>query len=415
MKQRIASFGILLQIAFRLLTSGRAWRLGVTGWISLIGIVLGVAFLAVSMSVMSGFEETLQRSLSDATGDLQIFRLRQTSVSTSDFKKQIEEWTPELVASARFLSAEGVLAHKGRVHGAFLQGIDPEDLNKVLHLKGRIQSGDLGFYDGEVPRTLIGRGVADLFGLRPGDKFKLLVPLPSEYDPHEFRRKLGTYEVAGILELGKYEYDERMIIMPIAALQRLADVGDRESGLILRLKDRGKAREVSYRLSENLGVGYRVRDWRDINENIFEAVELERVIVFFVILVIVIASSFNVATALYVSVIQRYPELGILKAMGVSPRMMIVVLCAQGFFLGLFGCLIGLGLGFLFGMAFEWAETHLGILPASVYKIAHIEVVFRPQDVFMIVLVTLVICVVATLAPARQGAKLSPIEGLRYE
>lgn len=406
---------VLAEIAFRLLTSGKKWRLGLTGWISITGIILGVAFLTVSMAVMSGFTETLQKSLSDVSGDVQIFKLRPNLEGAENLPARVAKKVPELVASARFLSAEGMLAHQGRVHGVFLQGINPADLNRVLDLSTRVRSGDLKMAADEVPRVLIGKGVAEFFNLKAGDQFRLLVPLASDYDPHEFRRKVGTFQVAGIMELGKYEYDERMIIMPMESLQKLADVGDKDSGLILKLKDRKKAREVSYRLSEELGVGYRVRDWRDINENIFDAVELERVIVFFVILVIVIASSFNVATSLYVNVIQRYPEIAILKAMGVSTRKMVFILCAQGFFLGLFGCLIGLFLGFLLGLGFEWAEVHLGILPASVYRIAYVEVSFEWRDFLSLTLITLLICVIATLAPARQGAKLSPVEGLRYE
>ncbi len=405
----------LAEIAFRLLTSGKRYKLGLTGWISVTGIILGVACLSVSMAVMSGFVETLQKSLSDVTGDVQVFKLRTVVGPADEFNQKIAKMVPDLVAQGRFLSVEGVLAHQGRVHGAFLQGLEPAQIGKILNLSGRVKVGELKLEDGPIPKVLIGKGLAEVFGLKPGDKFRLLVPLPSEFDPHEFRRKVGQFEVAGVMELGKYEYDERMIIMPLTSLQKLADVGDKDSGLILKLKDSNRARKVSNDLNHDLGVGFRARDWRDINENIFEAVELERVIVFFVIMVIVVASAFNVATSLYVSVIQRYPEIGILKAMGVSSRKMVFVLCAQGFFMGLFGCGAGLTLGLALGYFFEWAEVHLGILPQSVYRIAHIELSFRLADTVTIVVVTLFICVIATLAPARRGARLSPVEGLRYE
>lgn len=413
----------LFEIAYRLLKRGRGLGLDLTGWISLAGLILGVACLTVSMAVMSGFEKTLRESLSDVTGHLQVFKFRATNEDSAKVREQIQQIVPELQAMTRFLSVEGVLAHQGRIQGVLMQGLDENEAWKVLNLEKRLVAGELKIENAadnsgknsNLPKVLIGKGVAETFGLKPGDSFRLLVPLPSEFDPQEFKRKLGVFEVAGIVELGKFEYDQRMVMMPIQELQKLADVGARDSGLILKLDDGLKARPISFRLSEQLGIGFRVRDWRDINENIFEAVEIERLVVFFVILVIVIAASFNVATSLYVNVVQRYPEIGILKALGVSPRQMVALLCLQGLALGIIGCTAGLGLGFILGYIFEWAQTNLGLLPASVYKISHIELDFRAQDIAVISVVTLVICLVATLAPARQGAKLSPVEGLRYE
>lgn len=415
MKRFFVESGALLEIAYRLLRRGRHFGLDLTGWISLAGLILGVACLTVSMAVMSGFEKTLRTSLSDVTGHVQVFRFRVNSGEPDQLIEKVKKIAPEVQAATRFLSVEGVLAHAGRIQGVFMQGLDENEAWKVLNLDKRLLQGSLTLEGGKIPKVLVGKGVAETFNLKPGDTFRLLVPLPSEFDPQEFKRKLGVFEVAGVVELGKYEYDQRMIMMPIKELQKLADVGHRDSGLILRLDDGLKARPVSFRISDQLGTGFRVRDWRDINENIFAAVEIERLVVFFVILIIVIAASFNVATSLYVNVVQRYPEIGILKALGVSPRKMVLILCLQGIVLGIIGCLMGLGTGVLLGYVFEWAQVHLGLLPASVYKVSHIELDFRPQDIGLIFVVTLIICGLATLAPARQGSKLSPVEGLRYE
>lgn len=419
-RERLVSWSAFFEIAYRLLRRGRRFGLDFTGWISLAGLVLGVACLTVSMAVMSGFERTLRESLSDVTGHIQIFRYRVQGEDGLKFLERVKGLEPNIVGATRFLSAEGVLAHSGRIQGVFMQGLDEDQAWSVLNLHSRLQSGSLEMSskvsaESPHPRVLIGKGVAAIFSLKPGDIFRLLVPLPNEFDPQEFKRKVEIFQVAGIVEMGKFEYDQRMIIMPIRSLQRLVDVGDRDSGLILRLKNGLEARRVNFNLSEALGAGYRVRDWRDINENIFEAVEIERLAVFFVILVIVIAASFNVATSLYVNVVQRYPDIGILKALGVSPRRMVLLLCLQGFALGVMGCFGGLGLGVILGALFEWGQTHLGLIPASVYKITHVELDYRWLDVLSIVTVTLIISTLATLAPARQGAKLSPVEGLRYE
>lgn len=406
----------LFEIAFRLIRGRAGKTLDVTSLISISGLILGVACLTVTMAVMSGFQKTLQQALSDTTGHIQIFKFRMSQETIEELKERVAKVVPELKAQTRFLSVEGVLAHQGQVQGVFLQGLEPEEQNQVLNLEGRILDGEFNLKsDGPVAPALLGKVLAERFRLKPGDKFRLLVPQASEFDPNEFKRKVAQFQVAGILELGKYEYDERMILLPISALQKLSEVGMKESGLILRVENPDQARAISTRLGEELGTGYRVRDWRDINENIFEAVELEKVVLFFVILVIVVASSFNVATSLYVHIVQRYPDIAVLKALGVSPRKMWILLSAQGLILGAVGCVGGIIFGFILGYVFEWAQKHLGIIPQEIYRIGHVTLSFKFWDLLLISLTTLLICLVATLAPARKGARQSPVEGLRYE
>ena len=136
---------------------------------------------------------------------------------------------------------------------------------------------------------------------------------------------------------------------------------------------------------------------------------------FFVILTIVVASSFNVATSLYVHIVPRYPEIAVLKSIGISPRKMLVLLSMQGLILGAAGCVGGILTGIVLGYIFEWAQVHLGIVPQEIYRIGHINLSFRFLDLIMVSVTTLFICLVATLAPALKGARQSPVEGLRYE
>lgn len=415
-----AEWATIFEIAYRLIrgrasAGGSKKSMDITSLISIAGLVLGVACLTVTMAVMSGFENTLQTALSDTTGHVQIYKFKMSNEKIEALQERVKKIVPELKGMTRFLSVEGVLAHQGKVQGVFLQGIDPAEQGKVLNLSPRLISGEFKFENAEIAPVLVGKVVAERFGLKPGDKIRLLVPQPSEFDPHEFKRKVGVFFVAGVLELGKYEYDERMILLPLEALQKISEVGTKESGLILKLGDAGQARPVANRLGEELGTGFRVRDWRDINENIFQAVELEKVVLFFVILIIVVASSFNVATSLYVHIVQRYPEIAVLKSIGISPQKMLVLLSMQGLILGAAGCIGGIITGVFLGFLFEWAQVHLGIVPQEIYRIGHINLSFKFWDLIMVSCTTMVICLVATLAPAIKGARQSPVEGLRYE
>lgn len=404
------------ELSLRLLRGQGLARLGLTGWISLVGLTLGVACLVVSMAVVSGFERTLQRSVSDVTGHVQVLRAMVGRPSDNDLAEKVKAIEPDFVAATRVLWVESVAAARGKITGVLMQGLDTSQTSEVLRLESHLREGEIRLEEKDgIPSALIGKGLAEKFALKTGDQFRIVVPLMSELDPNSFRRNVGVFRVTGILDLGKYEFDERLVLTSLVAAQKIADVGDRDSGILVRLNDHEKARASAALLSRQLGPGYRVRDWRELNENIFEAVKIERVVIFFVILIIVLAAAFNVSSSLFISVIQRYPEIGILKAMGMRPRDLVAIFSLQGLMLGLIGCLGGFLLGGVLCVAFWLGEKSFELLPGSVYKLDHIDLVIRFWDVSAIFAVTLLICGLATLAPARQGARLTAVEGLRYE
>lgn len=157
-----------------------------------------------------------------------------------------------------------------------------------------------------------------------------------------------------------------------------------------------------------------IRDWRDVNENLFDAVEIERVVIFFVILIIVIVAAFNISATLYVSVVQRNSDIAILKTLGVSRKQILKIFTLQGVFLGLVGVLLGLVLGMILCQLFMVLQNQFELIPGSVYKIDSIIIKIRMIDVFAITLATLVISFLATLAPALRSSRLTVVEGLRY-
>lgn len=385
-----------------------------TAWISFSGLILGVACLVVSMAVMSGFESTLKKSVADVTGHL---RLRKSAIEKVDWGSvfdKIKELEPDAEASLQYAYMEGVLAGSGMLTGVLLQGVQENQVLKVLNLDSRMIAGEFKLTSEAEPKVLIGKGLASQFRLKPGDTFRVVFPLSTEIDPTQFRRKIATFRVSGILDLGKKEFDDRMVISSLATAQKLAE-NDRSSGLLVRLKDIDKAREIGFRLSRELGPAYQISDWREINENLFEAVQIERVVVFFVILVIIIAAAFNVSSTLFINVLKRYPDIGVLKTLGFSQKKIIQLFSLQGLMMGFLGVFLGMILGWILCGVFSWAEVHYSLIPTSVYKLDRIDLNVRPIDLLAISVSTLVICLIATLAPALRGARLSVVEGIRHE
>ncbi|XGC82089.1 FtsX-like permease family protein [Bdellovibrio bacteriovorus] len=405
----------LAWIAWRLLIS-RKTLFGGSAPLSMLGLILGVAALVASMAVMSGFESTLKHAMADVSGHAQVVKRSRFVDDWKELEDRIKVAEPTLESSTRFVFIEAVLAHSGKISGVLIQGVDKDRVSRVLNFKSRIVSGTDNLQEeSETPLALIGKGLANKMGLKVGDHFRVVVPVADAVDPSKFQRRLGEFKVQGILDLGKYDWNERFIISDLKASQTIADIGDRYSGLILKFQDVDYARTAAFNLSAVLGTPYWIRDWRDANENLFEAVSVERPGIFMVVLVITFVAAFNVSSTLFVNVVRRYKDIAILKTVGLSRKDIIKIFALQGLFMGMIGIVFGFILGLILCVAFSFAQSRLGLISGEVYRIDSIEVNVRLIDSIAIMVATLLICFIATLAPARRGGKLNPVEGLRNE
>lgn len=401
-------------IAYRLLFSRRT-LFGGSAVLSLVGLILGVGALVASMAVVSGFEATLRSAMADVTGHVQILKRPMISEPWQNLEAEIRKQEPTLQAAVRFLRTEAVLAHQGVVSGVVIQGVDEEQAPKVLNFSSRLVDGSLDLKP-EGPQTpaLIGIGIAKRMNLKIGDRFRVVMPIPDAIDPGRFERRIVEFVVRGVLDMGKNDWNERMIITTLAAAQKLVQVGDRYSGLLLKFADIDYARTAATNLSQSLGLSYLVYDWRDLNENLFEAVKIERVVIFFVILIIVIVAAFNVSSTLFVNVVQRYADIAILKTLGLPQKSILKMFSVQGLLMGVIGVGAGTIFGWLLCLLFDLLQSTMGILSGSVYRIDSIQLDLRFVDWVAIAAATLLICFLATLAPALRGSKLNPVEGLKY-
>ncbi len=403
---------LLIWISFKFMQLKNPLKMNFATQLSFLGLALGVACLVVSMAVISGFERTLQKSVAEVTGHIRVIKLNSDPESAEQLIKKIKQVDKSVEAASAFVFSEAVLAHDGKISGIMLQGVDLSKIDEVLNFKGRMISGELG---SDPQLAYIGKGIADNFKVKVGDTIKVVLPMMSDLDPQKFKRKIGSFKVGGVLDLGKHEYNERLIVVGIQNLQELAEIKDRYTGILLKLDDVEKARDVSFELMKNLGSSYRVNDWKEVNENLFEAVKIERVVIFFIILIIIIAASFNVASSLYIHVVKKYSDIGILKSMGVSSKQIIQIFNFQGVIMGLIGLSMGLVLGLIFCVAFSVLQNQFGLIQGSIYRIDHIDIYIRFVDILAISVATVFICFVATLAPAYIGSKLNIIEGIRHD
>lgn len=402
-------------IAWRFLISRKTLFGGSTP-LAILGLVLGVAALVASMAVMSGFENTLQNAMADVSGHAQVVKRSRMQDNWVELEQRIKEIDPRVQSTTRFAFIEAVMARSGKIAGVLIQGVDAERSREVLNFKHRVQEGSDSLEPIEgVPAALVGKSLARKLDLKIGDDFRVVVPIADSLDPSKFERRVGQFRLAGILDLGKHDWNERFIVADLAAAQAIASIGDRYTGLIMKFKNIEDARPGAGKIALALGGAYWVRDWREANANLFEAVEVERPGIFIVVLVITLVAAFNVSATLFVNVVRRYKDIAILKTMGFSRRDIIRIFAFQGIFLGCIGLALGFLLGFILCLLFSWAQSQLGLIAGEVYRVDSISVNIRLVDSIAIIVATLAICFVATLAPALRGGRLNPVEGLRSE
>lgn len=381
------------------------------------GLILGVACLFVSMAVMSGFESTLRQAMADVTGHVRVLKTTRQPDNWIELEDKIRKAEPTLVSSTRFTSVEAIFASRGMISGVLIQGVDENRYSQVLNLNSRLLDGkvELAAAQGERKAlALVGRGLADKLQLKPGDTFRIVVPISDSINPGIFKRRIGEFQISGVLDLGKNDWNERFIMTDLKSTQDLAEIGDKYTGLILRFNDIEESRQSGFRLNHVLGRDYWIRDWRDSNENLFDAIKIERPTIFFVVFIIVMVAAFNVSSTLYVNVVQRYGDISLLKSLGIRSLNILKIFSLQGLLIGAIGLILGTFLGLLLCWFFVWGQNHLGLIPGSVYKIDNIHIEIRLIDFVSISFATFFICFVATLAPALRGAQLSPVEGLKY-
>ena len=380
--------------------------------LSFLGLILGVAALVTSMSVMRGFESSLSRAMIDVTADIQVVKKGRLIEDDQTLNEKIINFDSRIFKTTRFSYTEAVAASKGQVSGVLLQGLDFDQIEGVLNIQKRLISGDHKIGPDEIA---IGQGLARKFNLKVTDEIYLAVLLPTPFEGESFKRQAQVFKVKSIIDFGKNDWNERLVLTPLKSLQTLTQIGERYTGLFVKIKNSQEARELSANLADHLGPQYAVMNWYDVNKNLFEAVKIESVVIFFVVFLIVIVAAFNISSTLYVLIRRRYRDIAVLKALGASAKNIQQLFVLQGFWIATVGCFLGFILGFLLSRGFMYLQLISPVISGSVYKIDRIDVQMSFIDLFIIFMTTLITCLIATYSPARKGSLLSVVEGLRRD
>lgn len=410
-----------LSIAWRYLRSRRDSKLlSLISVIAIGGVMVGVSALIVIIGVMNGLQNDLREKILVGSPDVRVLPFGD-DMTMLDWRETLSrvQRQPGVVAAAPFVHTQAVASAGHRyAEGVMVVGIEPASRTaaEVTTIRGTALHGDFRFAstDGKQRGVVVGRRVADRFGVFPGDKINLIGFGGTRINAATGAviPQLQQFEVTGIFETGMYEYDNSYIYMSLPVAQEFAGLGDAVTGVEARTPTRWDAPEVAQRLASELA-HHRVLDWQEQNSSLFQALKLEKLGMGIILLLIVIVAAFNIVSTLTMVVADKTREIGILKAMGMRARSIRRIFFAQGVVIGI----VGTGLGLIVGLAGALAlgKYRLIRLDPAVYFIDHLPVALEPLDVAWIVLASLAIAAVATVHPSMQAARLYPVEAIRHE
>ncbi|HSI22750.1 MAG TPA: lipoprotein-releasing ABC transporter permease subunit [Methylophilaceae bacterium] len=388
---------------------------------SMVGIALGVAALIVVLSVMNGFQHELRSRILGVASHLQISGANN---ALSDWQGVAEfvRGQPEVQASAPYIMAQGMLSFGQAVQGTIVRGVLPEQEDKVAEIGQHIRAGRFDALKPGGFGIVLGADLALALGVGIGDKVVVMAP-QGQFTPTGMVPRLKQFRVVGIFQVGMYEYDSALALIHLQDAATLYRMGDKVSGLRLKLDDLYRAPQVSRELGLKLGPqgAYYISDWTEQHANFFRAVQMEKRVMFVILALIVAVAAFNIVSTLVMAVTDKRADIAILRTLGANPRSIMRIFIVQGALIGVIGTLMGVAGGVLLALNIEtvvpFIEHILGIqfLAKDVYYISDLPSELQWSDVTMITSMSLVLSLLATLYPSWRAAKTNPAEALRYE
>jgi lipoprotein-releasing system permease protein len=402
-----------LFVAWRYLGSrGNRANLSLFVWIGVGSVFLGVAALIVVLAVMTGFQDGIRDRIIAAQPHLLVMQTGGIGMLDADRVAAMARTVEGVRAATPFVLQQALFTSPGGDgHGGLVRGVDTSDASVLGDLRAQLWAGrQENFADGG-DGILLGAELARMLGVVPGDAVTLISP-KGALTAVGMVPKMRRFTVAGTIKVGMHEYDASLAYLPLGSAREFSGLPG-VTGVEVKLVDPFDAKTVGRTIAGRLGPGYWVRDWMDMNGNLFNALQLEKLALFVVLAIISLVAAFAILGHLVLLVAEKRKEIGILKAIGATGPSITTVFLSVGLAIYTVGTVTGSAVALLL----IWLQNTYRIirLAGDVYQIDHLPMKLTPSDFLLVLVATLVLSFLAVIVPARRAGALHPVDVLRYE
>jgi len=370
-------------------------------FISILGVAVGVACLITVLAVMNGFGYELQKRIVGSNPHVVVEKEHGIRLDENKALSHKIADIAHVKGSYPFIRGQGVLKYNSRAQGVIIRSLDTSNMTDLSKVSRYIIAGSAKPKEGGI---IIGSELSIMLGAFLGDKLSVITPSSN---------KIKTLKVTGIFSSGMYEYDLNLAYVDLASSAKLFGMDKRINGIGIDIDDIRNAADVKEQLKKVLAPGYYVRTWQEMNRSLFSALKLEKWAMFVILTLIIIVAALNIVSTLTVMVTQKAKDIGILKAIGATKKVVMALFSMQGVIIGglgaIFGAIGGMGLSLLL------KKYHFISLPKDIYYISEIPVKINITDSLIIISSAVLISFLASIYPAYQASRLNPADALRYE